>query len=103
LSRYGQIWFWYRCTFPHWDHWNIRYTRKGQVKRTVVQIAKVLAFTSAVVGIYKARQRGVNILELVKTMYRMANMMTLKLLALYGIDKAKVLLKGLRERLVASL
>jgi hypothetical protein len=101
--RYSQLWFWYRCTFPYWNHWDIKYTRKGLVKHTIAKSLKLLAFTAVLLGLFKARQRGINPWEVIKNFYGMANMMTLKLLALYGIDNAKKTLQSLRARLLATL
>jgi hypothetical protein len=73
------------------------------VKRTVAQSLKLLAFTAALFGLYRARQRGINLREVIKNFYSMANMTTLKLVALYGLDNARKMLLLLRARLLASL
>jgi len=102
LLPYNQIWFWYRTAFPIWADWNINYTRKGLIKQSVSKSLKMLAFTAVLLGIYRARQRGIGLLAMLRSLYGMAGFDTAKLLAVLGIDRMKQLLEFLRVRLVGS-
>ena len=73
------------------------------MKRTFAQSLKLFAFTAAIVGMYRAQQRGINFWEAFKNLYGMANLSTVKFLAILGIDRARRLLAIARARLLASL
>jgi hypothetical protein len=56
-QRYSQIWFWYRCQFPKWRDWNIRYTKKGLVKLILTQGLKAVVLAGLIALIYvKSKQ-----------------------------------------------
>jgi hypothetical protein len=56
--RYNQIWFWYRCQFPKWRDWNIRYTRKGFAKLILARGLKAAALVALVYVTYRLRNFG---------------------------------------------
>lgn len=61
FSRYSQIDFWRRCTFPKWSDWNIVYTRKGIWNMRRRRATRVLAAVLAIVGAYRFRQSGLGV------------------------------------------
>jgi hypothetical protein len=68
--RYSQIWFWYRCKFPLWKDWNIRYTRKGLFKLALLRLFKLATLTSlsiALIRLYHSKKKGVRFTDLLKT------------------------------------
>ncbi|KAF2433927.1 FAD/NAD(P)-binding domain-containing protein [Tothia fuscella] len=99
---YGQIWFWYRCTYVYWRDWNIRYTTKGLIKRTLKSTLKLLAIVAVLLGVLRARQSGFNILDFLKNLPRMLNKDNARMGALLAIDKTTKVLKNRRARLLAS-
>jgi hypothetical protein len=44
---------------PKWNDWNITYTKKGKAHIMRTRALRLLALAMAIVGLYKARQRGV--------------------------------------------
>jgi hypothetical protein len=44
---------------PKWNDWNIAYTKKGKAHIMRTRALRLLALAMAVVGLYRARQRGV--------------------------------------------
>lgn len=44
--------------FPTWSDWNIAYTRKGLIKKTLGQTVRVLLGVAAIVASYRARKSG---------------------------------------------
>lgn len=55
---YTQIWFTLRCMFPTWNDWNIRYTRRGLIKKRAKTTLRYLAYIAAIVGILRLRQNA---------------------------------------------
>lgn len=55
LYPHSQLHFTWRCMFPTWSDWNIKYTRKGIIKRGVVQVVRVVALLAAITGAYQYR------------------------------------------------
>jgi cation diffusion facilitator CzcD-associated flavoprotein CzcO len=63
-SRYTQVDFWRRCTFPKWSDWNIAYTSKGIWNMRRRRATRVLATVLAIVGAYRVRQSGLGVKDL---------------------------------------
>jgi hypothetical protein len=60
---YSQIWFWYKCKFPKWSDWDIRYTRKGLAKIWLSKLLKVSGVLFFLLGWYRARKEGLSLRE----------------------------------------
>jgi hypothetical protein len=60
--------------FPTWSDWDIKYTRKGQVKRSVKKALNVLALAAMIIGGVRLRRnlQGKNLIALLKAYVRMA-------------------------------
>lgn len=69
---FSQIDYSLRCMFPRWGHYDIQYTRKGQIKRRVRQSVIYLTFVASIVGLYQARKRGEGLLSLFDTLRQQA-------------------------------
>lgn len=50
--------------FPKWRDWHIQYTSKGLLKYRLRQALKYVAFAAAIVGLYRARKKGVAVTAL---------------------------------------
>lgn len=50
--------------FPRWEDWNIKYTPQGLLKQRIRRGAGVLAFVAALVGAYRARQKGLGVRDI---------------------------------------
>ena len=44
--------------FPTWSDWDIKYTRKGLLKKSALTLLKSLALVAFIIGIIKERQHG---------------------------------------------
>lgn len=44
--------------FPTWNDWDIKYTRKGLLKKSAITLLKTVAFVALILGIVKQRQHG---------------------------------------------
>ena len=62
--------------FPTWSDWNISYTRKGQIKRSVKKVLNVVALTAMIVGGVRLRRslQGRSFMALLKVYIRMVFM-----------------------------
>jgi cation diffusion facilitator CzcD-associated flavoprotein CzcO len=60
LYPYTQIWFGLRCMFPTWSDWDIKYTRKGLVKKSAKKTLRTLAIIAAIFGIVRLRRNTAN-------------------------------------------
>ncbi|KAF2691355.1 FAD/NAD(P)-binding domain-containing protein [Lentithecium fluviatile CBS 122367] len=60
---YSQVDFWRRCLTPHWNDWNIEYTKKGKAHIRRTRAFRLLIVALAVVGAYRAHQYGVGLKE----------------------------------------
>lgn len=60
-----QIDFTLRCMFPRWDHWDVKYTRKGLVRLRLRRILKVLGLLITVWGAAFAARNGVSRMKVV--------------------------------------
>lgn len=58
-----QIDFTLRCTFPRWDHWNAKYTRKGLTKLRVARTVKLFTLLLTVGAIVFAARNGTDRLK----------------------------------------
>jgi len=60
--------------FPTWSDWDIKYTRKGQVKRSVKKALNVVALAAMIIGGVRLRRNlhGKNLIALLKAYVRMA-------------------------------
>ena len=60
--------------FPTWSDWDIMYTRKGQVKRSVKKALNVVALAAMIIGGVRLRRnlQGKNLIALLKAYVRMA-------------------------------
>lgn len=60
--------------FPTWSDWDITYTRKGQVKRSVKKVLNVVALAAMIVGGVRLRRKleGKSLIALFKTYIRVA-------------------------------
>jgi hypothetical protein len=60
--------------FPTWSDWDITYTRKGQVKRSVKKVLKVVALAAMIVGGVRLRRKlqGKSLITLFKAYIRVA-------------------------------
>jgi hypothetical protein len=60
--------------FPTWSDWDIKYTRKGQVKRSVKKVLNVVALAAMIVGGVKLRHnlQGKSLIALFKAYVRIA-------------------------------
>ncbi len=65
LGRYTQLDFTRRCMFPKWNDWNIKYTPQGLLKQRIRRGVSILAFAAALVGAYRARQKGLGVRDIV--------------------------------------
>jgi len=101
---YNQIWFWYRCTFPYYRHWNYSYTTKGLVKLLISRGAKLLLLVLAIMGTLKLRSRAkeedMSIAEYFENMKDVVKMGA-KMGALMGINKAMKRLKEARTNILS--
>ncbi|EON67384.1 hypothetical protein W97_06637 [Coniosporium apollinis CBS 100218] len=61
---YTQIDFTRRCMFPKWEDWNVKYTPQGLLKQRIRRGAGILAFVAALVGAYRARQKGLGVRDI---------------------------------------
>ncbi|KAF2761812.1 FAD/NAD(P)-binding domain-containing protein [Pseudovirgaria hyperparasitica] len=64
---WSQIRFTYRCMFPRWRDWNIKYTTKGLWKLRLQAIFRLLAITSTIAVLLKMRSMGLDSLESIKS------------------------------------
>lgn len=60
--------------FPTWSDWDITYTRKGQVKRSVKKVLNVVALAAMIVGGVRLRRKleGKSLIALFKAYIRVA-------------------------------
>ncbi len=60
--------------FPTWSDWDITYTRKGQVKRSVKRVLNVVALAAVIVGGVRLRRKiqGKSLIALFKAYIRVA-------------------------------
>ena len=60
--------------FPTWSDWDITYTRKGQVKRSVKKVLNVVALAAMIVGGVRLRLKlqGKSLITLFKAYIRLA-------------------------------
>ncbi|KAF4632931.1 hypothetical protein G7Y89_g5190 [Cudoniella acicularis] len=69
---YSQFNFWLRCAFPTWSDWDIKYTRKGLMKRRTVALLKIFSVFAAVTGFLRLARCGIDVTALVKHQARLA-------------------------------
>ncbi|KAI9886535.1 MAG: hypothetical protein M1823_001646 [Watsoniomyces obsoletus] len=60
---YSQFHFAYRCMFVKWKDWDIKYTRKGNIKNWVRQMIRAVLLVLAIVGGFQARRHGYGLLD----------------------------------------
>lgn len=60
--------------FPAWSDWDITYTRKGKVKRSVKKVLNVVALAAIIVGGVRLRRKlqGKSLIALFKAYIRVA-------------------------------
>jgi hypothetical protein len=60
--------------FPTWSDWDITYTRKGQVKRSVKKVLNVITLAAMIVGGVRLRRKlqGKSLIALFKAYTRVA-------------------------------
>ncbi|KAJ5144062.1 uncharacterized protein N7515_002849 [Penicillium bovifimosum] len=50
-----QLHYWYRCTFPKWEHWNVKLTRKGRILQAIrktLQACIIFGLSAAIGWLY---------------------------------------------------
>ena len=72
IGSFSQFDYSLRCIFPQWSHWDIRYTRKGLIKKRFRQALLCITFTASIVVLYQARQKGQSIGSLCAAFRRQA-------------------------------
>jgi hypothetical protein len=104
FDRYNQVWFWYRTTFPYYNHWSFTYTRKGLIKLLISRGAKILALFLAILGIVKirrkAREEEMTVKEYLENMRDVVKMGA-KMGAVMGINKMMKRLKQARTDILS--
>lgn len=55
---YSQIHFTYRCIFPTWSDWDIKYTAQGLLKKRVKILLSFLAYAAGIAGLYRVWRGG---------------------------------------------
>lgn len=92
LSRYTQVDFWRRCTFPKWDDWNIAYTSKGIAKVRQRKAIRLLTVALAIVGAYRIRQSGLGVQDAKDAMRGLVQGLLGRLVQLWTLVKSQVAL-----------
>jgi hypothetical protein len=94
VCRYSQVWFWYRCQFPRWNDWNIKYTTKGLIKLFSlrgIKLTGIITFFFALLRFYRLKRRGGSLVKKLETYRQIAGMG-----AVVALDKAKnAIIRGL--------
>jgi len=84
---YNQIWFWYRCQFPKFRDWNIRYTTKGLLKLLAMRCLKLTGLAMALFALlrfYRFKRVGGSFSEQLDTYRSILGMGTV-----FALDRAK--------------
>lgn len=55
---YSQFRFIWKCTFPKWSDWNIKYTKKGRRRQLIRQGLTIIALSLAVLGALRVQRQG---------------------------------------------
>lgn len=82
--RFSQFYFGWRCMFPIWKHWDIKYTRKGLWLRSIRIVMRLLALTVLIIGTYRARQAGMTLTSLKSAFFAIASSQLQRLRTLVG-------------------
>ncbi|CAL3963788.1 hypothetical protein PZA11_001301 [Diplocarpon coronariae] len=58
---YTQIWFTLKCMFPTYSDWEIKYTRKGMLKKSVFTAIRVLALLAIIFGVNQQKKKALGL------------------------------------------
>ncbi|PVI08437.1 FAD/NAD(P)-binding domain-containing protein [Periconia macrospinosa] len=87
---FSQIDFWRRCTFPTWSHWNIAYTKQGIARLRRRRALRVLGLALGVIGVYRARQSGVRLKDIISNIRKLGSGLLNYLQLVFALLKMKV-------------
>jgi hypothetical protein len=65
-SRWSQVHYWLRCSFPYWSHWTAKRTHKGAVLQRIhrgIRISVLFSIFAAVAWLRKNPRQGTQLLQ----------------------------------------